>query len=195
MVREVADALSGVHGLDLYHRRINPENVIITPLGNVKIVGLLIDAVLRPNRGTDVPGADTGELVDVADLGRLLYAALVSRWPGGPAYSLPAAPRLGRRWMTPRQVRAGVSPVLDNVCDQVLGDPPRHHAAPSPPRSGSCRALPSPGHGRRVRDLERRLHQPIPVVHHGPGRATAAPGPRHRLAPPSAPCSTSRPRR
>ena len=44
VVREVADALSGVHGLGLHHRRINPETVIITPAGNVKIVGLLIDA-------------------------------------------------------------------------------------------------------------------------------------------------------
>ncbi len=178
VVREVADALSGVHGLGLFHRRINPENVIITPSGNVKIVGLLIDAVLRPNRGTNVPGADTGELVDVADLGRLLYAALVSRWPGGPAYSLPAAPRLGRRWMTPRQVRAGVSPALDNVCDQVLGDPPRHHGAPITTAHGLVQALTKVlGTADASADLERRLHQPIPVVHHGPGRVPAAADP------------------
>jgi len=178
VVREVADALSGVHGLDLYHRRINPENVIITPSGNVKIVGLLIDAVLRPNRSTNVPGADTGELVDVADLGRLLYAALVSRWPGGPAYSLPAAPRLGRRWMSPRQVRAGVSPALDLVCDQVLGDPPRHHGAPITTAHGLVQALTKVlGTADASSDLERRLHQPIPVVRHGPGRAPAAADP------------------
>ena len=30
--------------------------------------------------------------------------------------------------MSPRQVRAGVSPALDVVCDQYLGDPPRHRA-------------------------------------------------------------------
>jgi putative peptidoglycan lipid II flippase len=178
VVREVADALSGVHGLGLHHRRINPENVIITPAGNVKIVGLLIDAVLRPNRGTNVPGADTGELVDVADLGRLLYAALVSRWPGGPAYSLPAAPRLGRRWMTPRQVRAGVSPALDNVCDQVLGDPPRHHATPITTAHALVQALTKVlGTADASADLERRLHQPIPVVRHGPGRSQAAADP------------------
>jgi putative peptidoglycan lipid II flippase len=187
VVREVADALSGVHGLGLFHRRINPENVIITPSGNVKIVGLLIDAVLRPNRSTNVPGADTGELVDVADLGRLLYAALVSRWPGGPAYSLPAAPRLGRRWMTPRQVRAGVSPALDNVCDQVLGDPPRHHATPITTAHGLVQALTKVlGTADASADLERRLHQPIPVVHHGPGRAPTAPDPDTGAPPVSA---------
>lgn len=187
VVREVADALSGVHGLGLHHRRINPENVIITPSGNVKIVGLLIDAVLRPNRGTNVPGADTGELVDVADLGRLLYAALVSRWPGGPAYSLPAAPRLGRRWMTPRQVRAGVSPVLDDVCDQVLGDPPRHHAPPLTTAHALVQALTKVlGTADASADLERRLHQPIPVVTHGPGRVPAAADPDTGAPPVSA---------
>ncbi|SDV00974.1 putative peptidoglycan lipid II flippase [Microlunatus sagamiharensis] len=175
VVREVADALSGVHGLGLHHRRINPENVIVTPSGNIKIVGLLIDAVLRPNRSTSVPGADTGELVDVADLGRLLYAALVSRWPGGPAYSLPAAPRLGRRWMTPRQVRAGVSPALDNVCDQVLGDPPRHQAPSITTAHQLVQALSKVlGSADATGDLERRLHQPIPVVQHGSGRAPAS---------------------
>ena len=165
VVREVADAMSGVHGLGLYHRRINPETVIITPTGNVKIVGLLIDAALRPSRSTTVPGADTGELVDVTDLGRLLYAALVSRWPGGPAYSLPAAPRLGRRWMTPRQVRAGVSPALDNVCDQVLGDPPRHRAPALTTATALVNALTKVlGTADASADLERRLHQPIPLV-------------------------------
>ena len=84
VVREVADALAGVHSLGLYHQRINPDTVIITPTGNVKIVGLLIEAALRPADETLVHGADTPELVDVTDLGRLLYACLVSRWPGGP---------------------------------------------------------------------------------------------------------------
>ena len=123
VVREVADALAGVHSLGLYHQRINPDTVIITPNGNVKIVGLLIESALRPVGEPVVHGADTPELVDVTDLGRLLYACLVARWPGGPAYSLPDAPVVGRRWATPRQVRAGVSPALDSVCDQILGEP------------------------------------------------------------------------
>ena len=183
VVREVADALAGVHGLGLFHRRINPETVIITPAGNVKIVGLLIDAALRPNRSTTVPGADTGELVDVTDLGRLLYSALVSRWPGGPAYSLAPAPRLGRRWMSPRQVRAGVSPALDHVCDQVLGDPPRHRAAAITDAAGLVNALTKVlGNADASTDLERRLHQPIPLV----GGERAGPTPS---APDAAPVS------
>jgi putative peptidoglycan lipid II flippase len=165
ITREVADALAGVHSLGLYHRRISPETVIITPSGNVKIVGLLIEAALRPSATDAVPGANTPELSDVSDLGRLLYASLVCRWPGGRAFGLSSAPTMGRRWMTPRQVRAGVPPALDNVCDQILGDPPRHHA-PAITRAGEIvTALTKVlGGADAAPDLERRLHQPIPSV-------------------------------
>ena len=94
ITREVADALAGVHSLGLYHRRISPETVIITPIGNVKIVGLLIEAALRPSATDVVHGANTPELVDVTDLGRLLYASLVCRWPGGRRSGCPVL----RRW-------------------------------------------------------------------------------------------------
>ncbi|HJQ89029.1 MAG TPA: murein biosynthesis integral membrane protein MurJ [Propionibacteriaceae bacterium] len=165
IAREVADALAGVHSLGLYHRRISPETVIITPTGNIKIVGLLIETALRPVASDVVPGADTPELIDVTDLGRLLYASLVCRWPGGPAFGLPDAPSMGHRWMTPRQVRAGVSPALDNVCDQILGDPPRHHAPAIITAGGIVTALTKVlGSADAASDLERRLRQPIPTV-------------------------------
>jgi putative peptidoglycan lipid II flippase len=165
ITREVADALAGVHTLGLYHRRISPETVIITPTGNVKIVGLLIEAALRPSASNAVPGVESPEQVDVTDLGRLLYALLVCRWPGGPAFGLPDAPKVGRRWMTPRQVRAGVSPALDNVGDQILGDPPRHHGPRITTASGLVTALTKVlGSADAAPDLERRLRQPIPSV-------------------------------
>ena len=176
VIREVADALSGVHSLGLHHRRISPETVIITPTGNVKIVGLLIEAALRPTRHPLVHGAGTPELVDVLDLGRLLYATLVCRWPGGPGYGLPDAPTVGRRWMTPRQVRAGVSPALDNVCDQVLGEPPRHRAPQITTANDLVNALTKVlGSADASGDLERRLRQPIPRVGAAqPGQTTTA---------------------
>ena len=86
-------------------------------------------------RAPVVHGADTPELVDVTDLGRLLYACLVSRWPGGPAYSLPDAPVLGRRWATPRQVRAGVSPALDTSATRSSATRRGTGPARSPPRT------------------------------------------------------------
>lgn len=165
VVREVADALSGVHSLGLFHERINPDTVIITPTGDIKIVGLLIEAALRPVRGDTVSGADTPEMTDVLDLGRLLYAAIVARWPGGSAFSLQPAPSLGRRWLTPRQVRAGVSPALDNVCDQILGDPPRHRVPQLTTANSVVNALTTVlGTADASMHLERRLKQPIPKV-------------------------------
>lgn len=163
VTREVADALSAVHGFGLFHERINPETVVVTPTGNVKIIGLVIESALRPVRGDSAEGH--GEAADVYDLGRLLYSCLVSRWPGGPAYGLGAAPVLGGRWATPRQVRAGVSPALDQVTDQILGRPPRHHAPQLDTANEVVNALTKVlGTADATADLERRLRQPIPRV-------------------------------
>ena len=178
VTREVADALAGVHSLRLYHERINPDTVIITSDGNVKIVGLLIEAALRPPQSAGGYGGDSPEQVDIFDLGRVLYACLVCRWPGGPAYGLPDAPLVGHRWATPRQVRAGVSPVLDNVCDLILGDPPRHHAERISTANALVNALnkvlgPADASG----DLERRLRPPAPRAKGQPPDTTPAPEP------------------
>lgn len=165
LVREVADALSGVHAQGLFHERISPNTVVITPTGNVKIVGLLIEAALLPRPDLTLQGEDSPERTDVLDLGRLLYATLVCRWPGGPAYGLADAPASGPRWMTPRQVRAGVSPALDTVCDQILGDPPRHRAPLITTANDAVNALTKVlGAADATSDLERRLRQPVPVV-------------------------------
>jgi putative peptidoglycan lipid II flippase len=189
VVREVADALSGVHSLGLYHQRINPDTVVLTPDGHVKIVGLLIEQALRPAPGSALLGREAAdpppspEAVDVADLGRLLYACLVSRWPGGPAFSLPAAPVTGRHWLSPRQVRAGVSPALDIICDQILGDPPRRRAPRLSTANEVVNALTGVlGPADASGDLERRLRQPVPLVTTTPPpapvrtRAEAGPG-------------------
>lgn len=66
------------------------------------------------------------EAEDVQALGRILYATLVSRWPGGAEYGLPAAPiTASGAWQTPAQVRAGVSPALDRIADRILNPEPR----------------------------------------------------------------------
>ncbi len=170
VVREIADALAGVHSAGLGHERINPDTVVITPTGNVRIVGLVIEKVLRPDAnapadGTELPERRTPELTDVRDLGRILYACLVARWPGGPAFGLPPAPTSGHRWLTPRQVRAGVAPALDNICDQILSDPPRHRTDQLTSAVGVVNALTKVlGPADASADLERRLRQPVPRV-------------------------------
>jgi putative peptidoglycan lipid II flippase len=79
--------------------------------------------------------------------------------------------------MTPRQVRAGVSPALDNVCDQVLGDPPRHRAPALTTATALVNALTKVlGTADASADLERRLHQPIPLVRSTVGTTDPATG-------------------
>ncbi|MGJ3508420.1 murein biosynthesis integral membrane protein MurJ [Enemella sp. A6] len=160
LVREIADALSVMHAQGLYHERISPETVIITPTGNIKIAGFLISSALHPDETSDDP-----EHTDVRDLGRMLYATVVSRWPGGPAHGLPAAPQSGSRLLSPRQVRAGVSPALDRLCEQILGDPLRHGLPPLSTAQEVVGALSAIlGTTDASQELEARIRYPVPVV-------------------------------
>src|SRR5690606_25812407 len=93
-----------------------PENVMLTDLGAVKLIGFVVDGVLH---GAAHPGPhDPGG--DVRNLAGLLYAALTGRWPGSPASAVPEAPVENGVVLRPRQVRAGVPRPLDALCDEVL---------------------------------------------------------------------------
>ena len=119
LVRELADALSAMHAQGLYHTRLTPDAVVISTAGNVKINGFLIDAALHPR--SSLPTTPGAEIDDVAALGKLLYATLASRWPGGPGFGLAAAPTDSTgRTLSPAKVRAGVSPTLDRITADVL---------------------------------------------------------------------------
>ena len=119
LVRELADALSAMHAQGLYHTRLTPDAVVISTAGNVKINGFLIDAALHPR--TTPPVTAGTETDDVTSLGKLLYATLASRWPGGPGFGLAAAPSDAQGMtLSPAKVRAGVSPTLDRITADVL---------------------------------------------------------------------------
>jgi len=141
IVGEVAEALTVAHDVGMPHRAINPSTVLVKQNGAIRITGLGTEHALRaaapapnPNAAND-PTVDAaarhaGEQVDVRALGRIFYACLVARWPGGRGFGLPPAPTEHGRLLRPRQVRAGVSRDADRVCDRILGQPPHHHATP-----------------------------------------------------------------
>jgi serine/threonine protein kinase len=141
IVGEVAEALAVAHDVGMPHRAINPSTVLVKENGAVRITGLGTEHALRaaapapkPNAADD-PTVDAaarhaGEQVDVRALGRIFYACLVARWPGGRGFGLPPAPTEHGRLLRPRQVRAGVSRDADRVSDRILGQPPHHHATP-----------------------------------------------------------------
>lgn len=131
VVAEVAEALAHAHEHGVYHRRLSPHQVLLKQSGAVRVVGLGVATALSPaGRPDSIEDLQAYEQLDVQALGKLLYACLVSRWPGGHVDSLRAAPTEHGRLLRPRQVRAGVSRDVDSACDRILGMPPRNHATP-----------------------------------------------------------------
>ena len=128
VVAEVAEALAHAHEFGVYHRRLTPHQVLLKQSGAVRIVGLGVATALAPADHHDsAADLQAYERADVQGLGKLLYACLTSRWPGGSVDGLRAAPTEHGRLLRPRQVRAGVTRDVDTVCDRILGRPPRGH--------------------------------------------------------------------
>lgn len=132
IIREIADALSPMHTRGIFHRRLTPESIIITPNGNVKVVGFLIDAALSGEDEGPAREPALQEAEDVRALGKILYACLTQRWPvpaGRPQtkeFGLVAAPMTSPevsntpRWVPPVTVNAKVPSSLDAVCVSIL---------------------------------------------------------------------------
>ncbi len=117
IVAEAASALSGAHAAGLAHLCLRPDSVRWTTGGGVKVIGLGIDAALA---GVT---SDDPELADTRGLGQLLYAALTGLWPGPECPDLPPAPESEGLPRRPRQVRAGVPGVLDDLAGRALALP------------------------------------------------------------------------
>ncbi len=123
VVQEVAEAISTAHRHGIAHGRLLPESVMITDSGSVKLIGFVVDAVLRGRESVRVTGGEPlGEHeADLVNLGALLYAGLTGRWAGTEGSTMPTAPQEHGRPLRPRQVRAGVPRPLDGICERVLG--------------------------------------------------------------------------
>jgi F5/8 type C domain len=152
---EIAEALAAARRAGLAHLCLQPEHVLRTAHGQVKIGGLAVDAAAR---GIEYPSAADAARRDARDAAAIVYAAVTGRWPGTDQTGLPAAPRDGDHACTPRQVRAGVPHDLDDVVSRALGLPGSHGAAVTSPDdlaaalaevqvSGRTTVLPLPGNG------------------------------------------------
>ncbi|MBK5216392.1 MAG: hypothetical protein JJE02_02290 [Propionibacteriales bacterium] len=142
VVSEVAEALAHAHEAGIHHMMLTPHMVLLKQSGAVRVTGLGVASALA-SAGTDEAPIDAhaSEQLDVQSLGKLLYACLVSRWPGGVVDGLRAAPTEHGRLLRPRQVRAGVSRDADTVCDRILGTPPRNHESPLRSAASIARTL------------------------------------------------------
>lgn len=131
LTREVAEAIAAAHAQGLYHGRLNPEAVLVTDSGAVKIIGFIVNAAFERSADVGAPyGMISDRESDVIDLAGILYAALTMRWPGVSPSGLAPAPREGHRPLRPRQVRAGIPRILDAICDRVLQKEASQHVLP-----------------------------------------------------------------
>lgn len=139
IIHEVADALAPMHAEGLFHRRLNPDTIVITRGGNVKIMGFLLEAALAGSAISSSENWARQEAEDVRALGKILYACLVARWPIEPTlaqtsqWGLPAAPMMapgpdGPHWAPPSQVDPRVPPTVNAICIQTFD--PRPNSVP-----------------------------------------------------------------
>jgi eukaryotic-like serine/threonine-protein kinase len=115
MIAEAAAALSVAHTAGVAHMCLAPGSLRWSPTGEVKVVGLGLDAALS---GT---AADDPVLADTVGLGRLLYAALTGYWPGSHDPTLPPAPVADGQPCSPRQVVAGIPAALSAIACGAIG--------------------------------------------------------------------------
>jgi hypothetical protein len=134
MVAEVADSIAAAHACGVAHGLLSPENVLVDTAGSVKIIGFCVDAALH--------GLTPGDPHhDVVDLAGLLHATLTGRWAGVSPSAVPRVPEAHGRLLRPRQVRAGVPRLLDDLCDELLN--PRGHRLREVRDLGSARGIQS----------------------------------------------------
>lgn len=119
VVRELADALTSLHAQGLFHEQLNPDNVVISTLGAVKLVGFGVEAGITSAQTTQWSDRETN---DVKGLAGLLYAMLVRHWPGAEGWGLPAAPLIAGEIAPAHTLGLGISPALDRICSATLTD-------------------------------------------------------------------------
>ncbi len=132
VAQEVAEAISAAHKHGIAHGRLLPESVIVTEAGSIKLVGFVVDAVIRGRESVRVTGGRplAEHEADVVNLAAILYAGLVGRWPGTEGSTVADAPTEHGRPLRPRRVRAGVPRPLDAICERVLNPDANGHSTP-----------------------------------------------------------------
>lgn len=143
LVREVAEALAGMHAHGLHHEHLTPDAVLLTTEGNVKIVTFRPD--VQPAHGQQPVGDP--EAADVQALGHLLSAAL------GSSGASPALSEICGRILTPHDhalplrtaadLSAALAGVLAGAEASSIDAPTQIHAVESPTRAYAAALTPS----------------------------------------------------
>ncbi|WP_460980178.1 murein biosynthesis integral membrane protein MurJ, partial [Pseudactinotalea suaedae] len=121
IVGEAAAALETARRRGVHHLALRPSSILLTPEGQVRVLGLGTDAAWH---GIDLGDAQAAARRDALGLVHLLYAALTGTWPGGPgaADGLPAAPEHDDGIVPAGDVVPNVPNDLDTLCAVTMGE-------------------------------------------------------------------------
>ncbi|WP_392543729.1 hypothetical protein [Oryzobacter telluris] len=117
---EVAAALEAARQRGMHHLELEPDDVLRTHEGDVRLRGLETAAVRAGHEGAE---ADEAARRDAVGVVALAYAGLTGLWPLGSGGSgLGAAPRVPGGVAAPSEIAAGVPRDLDAICRLTIND-------------------------------------------------------------------------
>ena len=136
---QVCQALSVAHGLDIIHRDIKPQNIMVQPDGNVKVMDFGIarakNSVMTQTSsvlGTahyispeQAQGKDLTATSDIYSLGIVLYESATGRLPfDGPDAVSVAMKQVNDLPVPPREINHDIDPALEAIIMKAIAKNP-----------------------------------------------------------------------
>ena len=141
---QVCQALSVAHGLDIIHRDIKPQNILVQPDGNVKVMDFGIarakNSVMTQTSsvlGTahyispeQAQGKDLTATSDIYSLGIVLYESATGRLPfDGPDAVSVAMKQVNDLPVPPREINPDIDPSLEAIIMKAIAKNPAERFA------------------------------------------------------------------
>lgn len=141
---QVCQALSVAHGLDIIHRDIKPQNIMVQPDGNVKVMDFGIarakNSVMTQTSsvlGTahyispeQAQGKDLTATSDIYSLGIVLYESATGRLPfDGPDAVSVAMKQVNDLPVPPREINPDIDPSLEAIIMKAIAKNPAERFA------------------------------------------------------------------